>query len=397
MIVVVRLTLLLIFFLLSVEVESWYPSFISVLKDVQRKPSQQSFKVLEYDQRFYRRSHLFAGVGFAARNIDDLPDDLKHLYREFLVVSQGQDSINFKSLLEWEEIQALLSDDLISMKELKVLWKQAADPKTDSIGIKEFLALNRALDDMFEDAQDDPDMEIEDDGGDFDAEYVQVNPWDLSITVDDLGFESEFVSYLEAFFLENAEDDKSAQRATAYDKFLSFAKFANWKDIKDILIEGRADDTCLKEVWEEALKYKQNIAEIEGGTSGQNSIVLDSNINFDIFLRMNYRLNEMLDDIQGALDMLTDDELESYYSDEFERLVSSQYPDFLSYDQLLLWEDVQHILQSNGLRRTELEDIWYALPKKTFNKSEEGIDKQTFILLNNEISRRISEVEFVEE
>jgi len=171
--------------------------------------------------------------------------DYTYLKKDFDMLSRGNNYINFETFLRWSEIQALVSDDLITQKELKAIWVRCVGSINTIIDLDAFLRVNNELDSLFniddtvedststvieatvidsaESIQIDGEQKVEasEDGSDLDV-------WDPAVSSPDL-FEVEFLSYLRSFFDGEVQPPR---------QLLSFNAFLAWKDVREMLDEG---------------------------------------------------------------------------------------------------------------------------------------------------------------
>lgn len=197
-----------------------------------------------------------------------------------------------------------------------------------------------------------------------DGEIIEVRDigmWDSEFDVKDY-FGLDFLKYLKKFYDENA-DEKNG--------LLSYSRFCQWQDIKQMLIDGELDETCLSELWAEAIQERNNKLPSADNDEKKNpkkgfkedsSDVKNGFINFEIFARMNVRLDVVLDEIKEALGNLSDDDVEKFYQEEFAKLSGGE--DLISFDQLLEWSEVQQLIKEGDLSISKFNEMWEALPKR---------------------------------
>ena len=275
----------------------------------------------------------------------DRIDGTKHLSAEFKTLSKGKSYLEFGDFLKWEEIQALLADDLLSMGELKSLWLKYVGSLTYSIDKPTFFKMNEDLDNMFEEVDDEEEDEDEEVVDENNVEFSDI--WDLSVDSSKV-FPKEFIAYLSIFH---------SKHATA-EGLLSYHSFREWKDINELMAEGSVDVTCLKDVWQEALIYKSKHSNGGSGdattaalSTSNNDFALKKNfenekymVDLDTFIRVNFRLEEVMEEIRKALSDLSSEDVRAYYSGEFEALAGGE--GLLSYQQLMDWTVVQEVLHA---------------------------------------------------
>lgn len=230
---------------------------------------------------------------------------------------------------------------------------------------------------------------------DIDGEIIEVRDlgmWDPEFDVKEY-FGLDFLKYLKKFYDENA-DEKNG--------LLSYSKFCQWQDIKQMLIDGELDETCLSELWAEAIQERNNrlpISDDENknpkkGFKEDSSDVKNGFINFEIFARMNVRLDVVLDEIKEALGNLSDDDVEKYYQEEFENL--SEGKELISFNQLLAWGEVQQLIKDGDLSTLKFNEMWDALPKRpldTTNKRENKVENKIKSSNRKESSKKSTQLD----
>lgn len=320
-------------------------------------------------------------------SISDL-EDLKYLEQEFKALSAKSKTLSYESFMDWEEIQALISDGLCSKKEIKDLWVTTVKSTDKTMDFENFVKINRVLDDMFEyedEREDEANLTI----GNGDVEkgelmgYDDFDVWSPSFNPSD-ALEPEFIAHLKLFY------DAHASKTPPFG--MSYNVFASWDEVKQMLSEGEIDEGCLEELWAETLmESAKNFPEKMKQTK--------KNIDFDIFLRLNIRLDQILDELQEALESLSDEQVEEYYRKEFAELTTKSGGNLLSYNELMGWSDMQEMIRSGMIAQHEVDKMWDALPKQplgTFYKKKgfgttssveqsDGITVEAFLALNNAI------------
>lgn len=326
---------------------------------------------------------------------DDEDDDLdvehaenyaKFLREQFTVVSGGSPTIDFETFLQWDEVHQLLEEELISREELQSIWSACVpDGKMNE---EQFVNVNQALDSYFEEQAED--IEDADDYGDDEeeeesmssrvplkdllskselgamAEGIEPTVWVAGLDSKKL-FESDFLEYLTQSF-----DSLAVKGQLTYDAF------AAWDDVKSLLDEGHVDDKVLSLIWNEAIEYQH------GADKVQDKDIKDFSIDLDTFLRLSYRLDDMMDEFQDALKSLTDQDVEDFYRSEFKTLTGGG--ELLTYDSLLKWPFLQETLESYPVVTQEtLSQLWAGLPKKVNDQGESAIDEAAFLELNQSI------------
>eukprot|EP01036_Dinobryon_divergens_P038718 gene38718-50875_t len=223
-------------------------------------------------------------------------EELSYLEGEFLYLSGGLSDklLSYDVFLKWDEIRNFISDELATENDIQQLWIDVAGSTLKSINLKVFLQLNEDLSTLFEknainndselsvlldnistpalsqsptiipslkfsqsvikledsstsndeDVDEDEDNDESDDF--FESYDIHQNAWDVEHDPKE-ALEDSFVNYLEQFYRDNADTEG-----------LSYLKLDAWKDLKDILAEGQVDDTCLRDLWLEALDERKD-------------------------------------------------------------------------------------------------------------------------------------------
>ena len=302
-------------------------------------------------------------------SVDDFSEDTKFLQQEFAALLQpGESKLSYPRFMEWEEIQAILADGLCTPKELDEMWTTAVKSKKESVDFAKFLEINRVLDDMFE---------YEEEGGEGEEEEDDFDVWDPEFRPQDV-LEPEFLAHLKQFYEAHATVG------------LSFEAFSQWDDVKQMLDDGEIDHGCLSDLWAETL--------IETNKNTDASAKRSTSIDLDSFLRLNIRLDQVLDEVAEALDGLSDEQVEAYYRKEFEDLTSKSpgAGGLLSYREVMDWADMREMLSTGIISQEAVDRMWAALPKQPLrqkskgfgddaDKNREGIAMEAFLALNNAI------------
>ena len=187
-------------------------------------------------------------------DVNESGQDLRHLQKEFALLSRGGNVIDMDTLMQWEEIQALLADSLVTLEEIQEIGKKATASLDSEINFDAFLKINTDLDDLFEDGTEEIDsLEIVNDlttdlttDGVRDMNDGETDVWDPVLQSSYL-FEKDFIDYLKTFF--NTNIDKKTG-------LLSYSRFSTWTDIREVLNDGSVDMSCLEDLWIEAVLYQ---------------------------------------------------------------------------------------------------------------------------------------------
>ena len=332
----------------------------------------------------------------------EVDSDDSILRQQFKDMSSGTDTLLFKNFYEWEEIQALMADNVCDEKSVKELWTRLAGAIESPINYEQFLEINEELDEKFDalygesDGVDAEDNKIEVQSGVGFAPSISdsdIDIWDPQFNPSN-ALEEDFLLYLNNFYSASIDEGNLS-------KGLSYDAFASWDDIKIMLAEGGVDVECLKELWKEALLETAKYCKDSAADGDIESSLTEGNINIDTFLRLNIRLDQIMDEISDALENLTDDEVEAYYRKEFSEL--SQGERLLSYQQLMKWADIAEMVENDVLNADQIKVMWNALPKQplgSFSKGDssdmqkivqsDGITIEAFLAFNTALEDEVS-------
>lgn len=216
--------------------------------------------------------------------VHDLPDpeDMQYYEDQFALLATGNTMVAFRSILMWSDVRELIDEGAITESELKVLYnravKQASEHGEPTLTIAQFRIFNRLLDDLLDEKEvvSSPSQEIStpvEDSGDIDAWSSTFDP--LSV------LDEEMVDEYTEYFLSKTESKTGS---------LSKQEFMSWSDIQELLTEGSITEELLEQAWTEAA----------GRSKG---------ISFDRFLRLNVRLDILMDDEFPETETVTADSI----------------------------------------------------------------------------------------
>lgn len=313
----------------------------------------------------FRHQHPFDTSLPSSGIYNENSDDLRYIRDEFFSLSSDSGLVSVDAFIASQEIQALFADQLCTKSEVHNIWMQVVGDKFADLG--KFVAVNKAIDDLFDVETDSTDN---DESGDLSAEDLDV--WDPKFNPATI-FEPEFLGYLREYFNKQSTGG-----------FISYESFSEWTDVLELLNRGEIDSDCLKDLWAEAIAESKSLPVDNEGRL----------VDYDTYLRINIRLEEVLDEISNAIDGLTNEQKKEYYKAEFDSLTGGE--ELLSYQQLMEWQDIKDIISSSALSREQLNIMWEALPKlplgsyfkadKGFGSSRvgqsDGIDFKGFEALN---------------
>lgn len=141
----------------------------------------------------------------------DLPDpeDIQFYDEEFQKLSGGTDSLNFNQVLEWKDIQDMISAKVLDRDDITEIWREVVGDLDAEISRDVFGKLNQALDEAIDELEEDLDSEDMDD-----------------------------------FFLEAAGEGKES---------LSFVDFMQWEDIQFIVNAKVLTEEEIAMIWKKAI------------------------------------------------------------------------------------------------------------------------------------------------
>ena len=187
-------------------------------------------------------------------------------------------------------------------------------------------------------------------------------------------------------------------------KLITFRSFVEWRDTREIVQEGNVDSTCIRELWMEALIYRlrtagdmpfkpksqqQEMEFLAVGSSVATEPRAAYMIDFDTFVRLNFRLEEVLEDVTTTLEQITDKDIELACRVEFRKMAKKnskkfkdsgaggQTKNLVTYAQLLKWEVLSAMLENKEFTEEQFQSLWEAIPKEplqvdTINRSGKG-------------------------
>ena len=324
--------------------------------------------------------------------------DIRYLQNEFNNLSQQTGSLKFKTFYDWDEIQALVEDQLFEKNEFNQFWIDIVGDVKKPCNFDQFVEINRLIDNEIED-EENYDEEENEQGVIIEEEILssgsesidessndqdESDVWNTSF--DPIKYmDPEFILYLRNFFNKYSTND-----------ILSFSALSEWNDVKELLQEGNIDVDILKDLWLEALQ------ETGSPINDKKYVFQKATINFDTFLRINIRLNEIIEEVENAIESLSDEDLVSYYKSEFQNLISDNNikDNMLTIKQVLNWNDLKQVMIDFNVEEDIIISIWKSLKSQISNtntdeqKKEKGFGAISKSQLYNEM-KPINEDEFV--
>ena len=298
--------------------------------------------------------------------ISDLPEpesaeDAAYLDTEFkkLVGAKGGNTLPFFKFLNWDEIQAMMNDGVLTMEEVSQQWRDVAGGDLNApIDRATFGLLNFKIDDAIDAKETDSAAAGQgDDDGEIDLTGVDV--WSPDFDPSEV-FEPETLEEITSFFI------KASPRGQ-----LTFEKLLEWGDLAEMYAEGLTP-AALRVLWDQAC-----------GSGGASTINLDS------FLRFNVALDLLLDEIEEAggpkkssgSGSDSDNGIE-FYRTEFKQV--TQGGRLMRLDMLLEWSEMQDLMADGVITEKQVEKMWNTLPQEPMGipATTSGINIETFVAFN---------------
>ena len=298
--------------------------------------------------------------------ITDLPEpeDAVFFDAEFKKLAGGKATLPFFKFLNWDDVQDMINEEALSMEEISQCWRDVAGDLNTPIDRKTFGILNNALDDAIDTKEESLAADAGgNDSGD-EVDLTDINVWDPEFDPMDV-FEPEMLEEISTFFVKSSPKGK-----------LTFENFMKWEDLSEMFSEGLTM-AALQGVWNEASK---------GATA----------INLDTFIRLNIRLDLLLDELDSSVGSGTsvesapaggsksslDNEAEKYYRSEFKKITNGGR--LLRLDMLLEWKEVTEMVADGDITEKQIAKIFEGLPKEPMGipSTTFGITEDTFVAFN---------------
>ena len=298
----------------------------------------------------------------------------------------------------------MLNNDAVTLEEITDIWIDIAGDLKTPVDRKMFGRLNIALDDYIEEKESMSDEDDDEDDEDMQGlnitshyiypfvaflptlsfsstsllSYYAPNSYPPLSFLPTLGidiydpsldprtfFDEESLVEITNFFTAHADDGGSLTTGK-----LSYSAFLHWDDILAMKEEELLTDDDLADAWEEAA---------DGGLS----------INYDRFLRLNVRLDLLMDDNfddeEGDED--DDDEFsedaESFYRSEFVKMTGNA-ASTMTQATLLEWKEVKDLIEDGVVTKKQITKMFESIPKAKdgSTKASEGISQDAFVEFN---------------
>ena len=286
----------------------------------------------------------------------DLPDpeDIEFLDKEFDLLKDKDGLVSFFKFVSWQDVQDMLNEKVLTSEEITDIWRSVAGDLNAKVDRKLFGKLNVALDDEIERKNDN-----DNDDNDDEIDLTNVDIWSNEFNPKTV-FDKESLADITAFF--NSKADSNGQ--------LGYGDFVAWSDIQEMIKDNLLTDEKLQAIWAEAAK---------GG----------SLINYDTFLRLNIKLDLIMDEVEGrqsagssVVDDSTDNDAESFYRAEFSRVTNGGK--LMRLDMLLDWKDINELVVDGSISEKQITKMFEGLPKEPMGipATSFGITEDTFVAFN---------------
>ena len=293
--------------------------------------------------------------------VSDIPEpqDQNFLDTEFEKLAGGKDSLPFFKFLQWEDVQSILDEEVLSMEQISDMWKKVAGDLNQPIDRKQFGKINALIDTALEEAGEEENFDEDDDAEEEEEiDLTGVDIWDPAFDPRDV-FDDESLEEITAFF-----------EKTAGLKGISLKDILGWRDIQEMIGDGLVSKEQVEILWSEASKGKEQI-------------------DLDAFLRLNLKLDLLLEESEdddatsGELDSADDEEdAEAFYRSEFSRITGGG--PLMRLDMLLGWAEVAELIEEGVLTEKKVGQIFESLPKEPMGipANAVGITEDTFVAFN---------------
>eukprot|EP01032_Pedospumella_encystans_P014753 gene14753-16919_t len=367
---------------------------------------------------YVTRKPQFATAHVAA---DNVATKMKNAFER---LKNGPDQLYYCSFLSLPGIQQLISRDVLGDKDLERAWLKVVLDTEKPANFKQFLAINDEISNMFgREESPTADGPV--------CDYV----WDPAFPLKDK-FRGDALEHIQQYFnavATRATKSKMIDDKKGYDmsedgievpkkklddesELISFGSFAQWSDVTEILEEAKLDPVILNQLWLEAVEYKYMMKDRKNNASQKRkksylstdmkqdiekkNLLYNTDrtlmIDFDTFLRLNYRLDEVVDDIMSHPTRQAEKQLETFYRQEFQCITNQEL--LMSYEQLLHWRVVQEMLSNKAITEKDLLRVWDVLPHQFLpvdapvrlfaprpRSDVPGITEDSFIALNHSL------------
>eukprot|EP01038_Epipyxis_sp_PR26KG_P008837 gene8837-11928_t len=304
---------------------------------------------------------------------DDTLDRNTFLNEAFNTLAAGKTVISFFDLLNWDEIKELINEEAVTSEDITASWKKIAKDLDAKISLEDFIKLNDLIDDLLDPVDDEEDSVEEDTKSLIDETELQLQPVTSSIVN---VWEKKFDAY-------SMFDDEVRIQITEYfnevtslnNGKLSYSMLLEWQDIRDLLDEGDLTIGAVKQAWNEATNGNKN-----------------GSIDYDTFLRLNVRLDLLMDDIEAKKENTKnlnsnenqeDEDAEKFYRKEFKKLTEGGR--LLRLDLLLSWQDINDLIVEGTVTERQITRLFDGLPKEPMGipSTVFGITEDTFVAFNS--------------
>lgn len=303
--------------------------------------------------------------------VSDLPDpeNIAFYDSEFNKMADGKTMISFFNILNWQDVKDMINEEALTMEEVSDIWRTIAGDLNAKISRQQFSKFNRYLDDLIEEKDETDELE-EVDTTNIIEEKVTSNDIPNTIDVwDQTGFNP--TSVFDADVLKEITDYFIKSTGSLKNEF-SYQNLQDWSDIKEMLQDGSLLTSDIQKAWKEAT------------SNGR------STINYDRFLRLNVRLDLLMDESEvenPATNIVDDDadrdDAESFYRTEFYKVTGGG--PLMRLDMLLEWKEVSDLVKEGAITEKQIQKLFDGMPREPMGipSTSLGITESTFITFNS--------------
>ena len=254
--------------------------------------------------------------------------------------------------LNMNEVQELLNSEAMTMEDVSTIWRDIAGDLNTAVDRPLFIQLNKALQNKkMGGVPSSANNNIN--KGDMDLSGIDVFDKDFDPST---VFDKESLDEITTFFVKNAGGMKGK---------LTYTVLKNWEDIKAMFDEGLMTEEALQSAWQEASRGSATIS-------------------YDGFLRLNVRLDLLMDEFEVAQEQVVaaaskpiptaskdskvveeaidDKNAEAFYRSEFREICGAGR--LMRLDMLLEWKEVRELIEDGVVTEKQISKMFDGMPKE---------------------------------
>ena len=277
-------------------------------------------------------------------------------------LSEEQRLLTFTKFLNWSDVQEMINEEVLSAEEITNIWRDTIGDLNAKIDRTQFGKINKLLDEAIDKKEEENPEEL----------GQIINPWDREFDPKSV-FDLESLEDITSYFNSNAITNATNEKLFSYDNLLS------WNDIKELVDEGALTKEALSVAWKEAVS-----------SSGSDNDLID----YNNFLRLNVRLDILMDEIEDMNSIPTEDKVEStnvietdtaedFYRSQFKLMTGGSR--LLRLDQLLQWKEIVGLIDDKAITEKQVSRMFEALPQEPMGipSTVFGITEDSFVYFNS--------------